>query len=313
MAQPLRLEFSGALYHLTACGNAQQPIFLDDTDRQQFLRLLGHEVGQQQWRCYVYCLMGNHYHLLIETPEPNLSCGLRRLHGTYTQWFNRRHRRVGHLLQGRFKSLLVEKDAYLLELCRYVVCNPVRACLVSSVQDWIWSSYRATADLQTAPAWLDVPGVLILFDADPAIARAAYQRFVADGVGQPSPWSQVTGQIFLGSPVFLERMERLLDGKTLANVPTAQTRPTRLSPEAVLQRVAAVYDVPTAAVLARFHRDAYQTAVYLLRRAANEPLHTVATRFRVSPSRVSMIQRALDGARLTPQQQLAFTKCNVQP
>lgn len=312
MARPLRLEFPGALYHLTARGNAQQSIFLDDTDRQQFLRMLGHEVLQQQWRCYVYCLMGNHYHLVVETPEANLSRGLRRLHGTYTQWFNRRHRRVGHLLQGRFKSLLVEKENYLLELCRYVVLNPVRANIAPAVQDWMWGSYRATMGLQAAPPWLDVPAVLSLFHTDPAIAQGAYQRFVAEGVGEPSPWSQVTGQVFLGSPDFLARMERRLDGKPLANVPATQTRPTRLSPDEVLRSVASIYGVPMAEVLDRSHRDAYQTAVYLLRRAANEPLQTVAIRFRVSPSRVSKIQHAIDTAPLTIQQQQAFTLCKVK-
>ena len=118
MARPLRLEFPGALYRITACGNAQQPIFLEDGDRHQFIRVLGREGQQQHWRCSVYCLMGNHYHLVIETPEPNLRRGLRRLHGTYTQWFNRGHQRLGHLLQGRFKRLLVEKECSLQELCR---------------------------------------------------------------------------------------------------------------------------------------------------------------------------------------------------
>lgn len=103
--------------------------------------------------------MDNHYHLVMETPEPNLSRGLRRLHGTYTQWFNRRHRRVGHLLQGRFKSLLVEKESYLLELCLYVVLNPVRAGMVTDAGDWVSSSYRATAGFQEKPDWLDVPTV----------------------------------------------------------------------------------------------------------------------------------------------------------
>lgn len=181
MARPLRLEFPGALYHITARGNAQQPIFLDDRDRQQFTRLLGHEVQQQRWRCYVYCLMGNHYHLVIETPEPNLSRGLRRLHGTFTQWFNRCHQRVGLLLQGRFKSLLVEKESYLQELWRYVVLNSVRAGMVSEAHGWAWSSYRATAGLQKAPDWLDVSAVLSLFDRHRATARIAYRRFVTEG------------------------------------------------------------------------------------------------------------------------------------
>jgi putative transposase len=312
MARPLRLEFPGALYHVTARGNAQQPIFLDETDRQRFLHLLGQEILQQRWRCYVYCLMDNHYHLVIETPEPNLSRGLKRLHGTYTQWFNRRHHRVGHLLQGRFKSLLVEKERYLQELCRYVVLNPVRAGVVEDAAAWAWSSYRATVGSQAAPEWLDRQTVLGLFGARPATTCQAYQRFVAEGRQQPSPWRQVTGQIFLGSPKFLERIERLLQGKPVHNVPRAHRSPTRLSADAVLQRVASTYRLPPERVLDRSHREAYQTAVYLLRRAANEPLQTVAVRFGISPSRVSKIQTALEGTPLTPAQGRVLDQCHVK-
>ncbi len=312
MARPLRLEFPGALYHLTARGNAQQSIFFDDTDRQQFIRLLAREVRQQHWRCYVYCLMGNHYHLVIETPEPNLSRGLRRLHGTYTQWFNRRHQRVGHLLQGRFKSLLVEKESYLQELCRYVVLNPVRARLVTEAGAWGWSSYQATVGLQAAPDWLDVSAVLSLFNRNASTARTAYRRFVAEGSGQPAPWKDVRSQIFLGGAEFLERIEQLVQGKPLANVPALHTRPTRLSPDEVLQRVAATYRLSVNAVLDRGHREAYQTAVYLLRRAANEPLQTVAIRFQISPSRISKIQKAVEAAPRSPKQSQAFAKCKVK-
>ena len=126
MTRPLRLEYAGALYHLTARGNAQAAIYLEDSDRHLFLELLGKEVKQQRWVCYAYCLMDNHYHLLIETPEANLVSGMRRLNGVYTQAFNRRHQRVGHVFQGRYKSILVDKDSYLQELCRYIVLNPVR-------------------------------------------------------------------------------------------------------------------------------------------------------------------------------------------
>ena len=132
MARPFHLKFPGALYHIiTARGNAHQPILLEDGDRHQFIRLLGREVQQQHWRCSVSCLMGNHDHLVIETPESKLSRGVRRLHGTYTQWFNRCHQHVGHLRQDRFKSLLVEKEGSLQELCRYVVLHPVRARMVA--------------------------------------------------------------------------------------------------------------------------------------------------------------------------------------
>jgi putative transposase len=312
MARPLRLEFPDALYHITARGNAQQSIFVDDTDRLQFLRLLGREIQQQRWRCYVYCLMGNHYHLVLETPEPNLSRGLRRLHGTYTQWFNRRHQRVGHLLQGRFKSILVEKESYLLELCRYVVLNPVRAGMVLAVEDWVWSSYRGTAGMQAAPDWLDVSTILALFDPVTTTAHTRYRGFVSEGIQQPSPWNQLSGQIFLGSPAFLDRMVQQLHGKSLTNVPVFQTQPTRPSPDDVLDQVTASYGVQLNAVLSRSHREAYQTAVYLLRRAANEPLQSVAIRFQISPSRVSHIQQMIESHPLSPQQQTIFAICKVK-
>ena len=312
MARPLRLEFPGALYHLTARGNAQQSIYLDDADRQRFLRLLAQEVRQQHWRCYAYCLMGNHYHLVVETPEPTLSRGLRRLHGTYTQYFNRRHRRVGHVLQGRFKSLLVEKENYLQELCRYVVLNPVRARLVQTTQDWPWSSYGQTVGLQPAPAWLDASAVLQLFVVEGERARLSYRRFVEEGVGLASPWTDITGQIFLGSPAFRERMEELLSGKPLANVPVEQTRPTRPSAEQVLQHVATLYQIPLTSLVKDTRSEAAKTAVYLLRRAVNEPLQTVAVRFGVSPSRVSQIQRTIEDGALTDQQRQVLTECKLK-
>ena len=150
MARPLRIEFSGALYHVTARGNAQQDIYLTDDDRQEFLSLLQRACDRYHWLCHAYCLMTNHYHLLIETQTPTLSKGMKYLNGTYTQAFNRRHKRVGHVFQGRYKGILVEKDSYLLELSRYIVLNPVRAHMVRSAKDWPWSSYRATAGFAKA-------------------------------------------------------------------------------------------------------------------------------------------------------------------
>jgi len=312
MARQLRLEYAGALYHVTARGNGRQDIYLNDKDRRRFLELLGEEVGQQHWRCYAYCLMGDHYHLLLETPEGHLSRGMRRLNGRYTQEFNRRHQRVGHVLQGRYKSILVEKEAYLLELCRYIVLNPVRARMVRQVQDWTWSSYRATVGRERGPEWLDVRGVHRFFHRTTGEAQHRYHQFVREGVAAPAPWAEVRGQIFLGRAPFLKKMANLVRRQSLTNVPHGQTHPTRLTGEEVLARVGRVYSLKPEALLTRAHAEAYQCAAWLLRRGANEPLGKVASRFGVSPSRISHIQRRLETQGLSRRQIQAKKQCEVK-
>ncbi|MBI2534293.1 MAG: transposase, partial [Deltaproteobacteria bacterium] len=163
MARPLRLEFNGAVYHLTSRGNARQKVFFSDTDRELFLETLAQVVSRYGWICHGYCLMANHYHLLVETPKANLSIGMRQLNGIYTQCFNRQHKRVGHLFQGRFKAILVQKESYLLELCRYIVLNPVRVKGGAEMGAWKWSSYRATAGLVLVPEFLSIDWLLEQF------------------------------------------------------------------------------------------------------------------------------------------------------
>lgn len=150
MARPLRLEFVGALYHVTSRGDRREPIYEGDEDRSAFLSVLSSVVDRFNWLVHAYCLMDNHYHLLIAMPDGNLAKGMRQLNGVYTQYGNRRHGRVGHLFQGRYKAILVQKESYLLEVSRYIVLNPVRARMVRSAGDWAWSSYRATAGRTSA-------------------------------------------------------------------------------------------------------------------------------------------------------------------
>ncbi|MEO1767343.1 REP-associated tyrosine transposase [Thiobacter aerophilum] len=294
MTRPLRLEFPGAVYHITARGDGRENIFLDDADRQTFLDLLAKEVRQQRWRLYAYCLMGNHYHLLLETPEANLVAGMRRLNGVYTQAFNRRHERVGHVLQGRYKSILVDRDSYLLELCRYVVLNPVRAGMVKRPEDWLWSSYRATVGKVPAPEWLQADWVLGQFGDDPAAAREAYRRFVRAGIGAESPWTQLKSQIYLGSEDFLARMGKLAAEREVEGVPRDHRQPARPSAEKLVEEVCKAYRCSAEDIRSRAHQPAFQAWVYLLRRAANLPLRDVARQAGVSPGRISQIQRALE-------------------
>jgi putative transposase len=216
MARPLRLEFAGALYHLTSRGNAQQDIFRDDADRRIFLRALADTVTHFGWLLYSYCLMGNHYHLVAETPSPNLSRGMRNLNGQYTQQFNRRHNRVGHLFQGRFTGILIERETHWLELARYVTLNPVRAGIIGAPEDWPWSSYRATAGVDPVPSWLSVASVLDNFGND----GRRYREFVLAGIGAESPWPSVRGQVFLGSDQFAEKLRSAINGRAIsAEVP----------------------------------------------------------------------------------------------
>lgn len=223
MSRPLRLEFPGAIYHVTARGNAQQATFLEDGDRAMFLACLGDVAARLGWVCHAYCLMDNHYHLLVETPEGNLSQGMRQVNGVYTQRFNRRHDRVGHLFQGRYKAIVVERDSYLLELCRYVVLNPLRARMVTQLARYPWSSYPATMGLTARPDWLSTTWLLGQFGGHRRVARTRYAEFVAHGVGQPSPWSAVRGHVLLGTDAFAEAMRLLLDGKdALKEIPRAQ-------------------------------------------------------------------------------------------
>ena len=154
MVRALRIEYPGALYHITSRGNKQENIYLTDEDKILFLEIFSHVCIRCNWICYAYCLMSNHYHLLIETPFGNLSKGMQLLNGIYTQKFNHIHSCVGHIFQGRFKAILVEKDSYLLELSRYIVLNPVRAKMVEAAVDWPWSSYQSTINQLTKPSWL---------------------------------------------------------------------------------------------------------------------------------------------------------------
>ena len=223
MARPLRIEFSGALYHVTVRGNDQQDIYADDSDRQKFLSLLQHTVDRYDWYCHAYCLMDNHYHLLIETNAPTLSKGMKFLNGTFTQFLNRRHKRVGHVLQGRFKAILVQKDSYLLELARYIALNPVRARMVRSAKDWPWSSYRATAGSHESAACLTTDWVLAGFAKTKNVAQQRYRDFVKQGKGQTSPWQDLKNQIYLGDDDFVSDMQSKLDPEqSLKGIPKKQ-------------------------------------------------------------------------------------------
>ncbi len=223
MARPLRLEHAGALWHVTCRGNERQAIFHDDQDRNLFLSVLSEAVQLFAWKLHAYVLMGNHYHLLLETPEANLSRGMHRINAVYSQKFNRHHERAGHLLQGRFKAILVEKERHLLELVRYLVLNPVRAGLVRDAGDWPWSNYLATAGLRRAPTWLETQWTISQFGSG-GDARHAYREFVAAGTCRlEKPWKSIANQLFMGSEDFRRRIRAMRVASPVSTeVPLAQ-------------------------------------------------------------------------------------------
>ncbi len=199
--------------HITSRGNAGQEIFRDDEGRLNFLKALEDVVTRYNWICHAYCLMPNHYHLLVETPAANLSRGMRQLNGVYTQGFNCRHNRVGHVLQGRYKAILVEKERHLSELARYIVLNPVRVRLARHPGAWRWSSYRATAGEEEPSDFLATDWILSQFHQDRDRAEKEYRKFVKEGSGI-DVWADLRGGVILGTERFVEALEPLLRGRS---------------------------------------------------------------------------------------------------
>jgi putative transposase len=232
MARPLRIEFPGALYHVTARGNERKRIVFDDEDREGWVDTLARAVRRYEWQVHAWCLMDNHHHLLLETPRPNLASGMRELNGTYAQSFNRRYGRWGHLLGGRYWSILVQREPHLLELCRYVVLNPIRAgAPPSSLPAYRWSSFRATAGLEPAPDYLVTGWTLGRFGTIAKRAQEAYRRFVAGGLGA-DPWRELQAGMYLGDDDFV----RAHQPRSLADpeITFEQREPIRASLEELL-------------------------------------------------------------------------------
>jgi REP element-mobilizing transposase RayT len=223
MARPLRIEFPGAVYHVISRGNALSPVFLDDNDHRIFMEILGKTVRRYRWLCHAYCMMTNHYHLLVETPDANLSGGMHLINGTYTQRFNRNHNRIGHVFQGRFKSIIVEKESYLLELVRHIAYNPVRAGMVNDLKEYCWSSYQATAGLEKPPEFLHTGWVLGQFGSTPEQARIAFDKYMHEPSAKACMPAKLYDLPILGSALFFEKMQPYLkERSSIREIPRKQ-------------------------------------------------------------------------------------------
>ena len=266
MARPLRLEFPGAVYHVLSRGHERSNIYRDNVDREKFLALLATISRDEQWVIHAYCFMSNHYHLLIETPVGGLSHGMRSLNGRYTQWFNLRRERTGHLFEGRFRSIVVQKDSHLLELMRYVVLNPVRARIVERPGDWRWSSYRATLGREEAPSWLDVDWTLAQFAARRPAAREAFRRFVLDAAGA-ARGAELERRPYLGDGAFLKKMQRLIEERGSADeIPVRFRRATGSNLDTIRGAVAREWRVPKESLARRRGGAEKKAAIFLARK-----------------------------------------------
>ena len=243
MARPLRCEYPGAYYHVTARGNDRTLIFRGRADYEAFLAAFELVIERYRWVCHAYCLMGNHYHLLLQTREANLAVGMRQLNGVYAQGFNRRHGRVGHVFEGRYAAILVETERYLLSLARYILRNPSTAGLCTQPGEWLWSSYRALLGQAPCPPLLECSLLLGGSGEQVKAQRAALARFIEDGEG-PAPWTELKGT-FLGSDRFARAMGRRA---TSNEIPRRQRDPVRPELRALLR-------TGSGAEIARAHRE----------------------------------------------------------
>ena len=271
MTRPLRVHIPGVLCHVMSRGNARQEIFLDTEDYNRFLARLAVTTTRFGVLCRAYCLMVNHFHLLLEPTTFPLSRMMHQLNSSYSQAFNRRHERVGHVLQGRFKSPMIDGDAYLRRVLRYIVLNPVRAGLVEQPSEWRWSSYRATAGLEAPPPFLTLDRVWQSFDADPSTAQRRYEAFVVDG--PPGRSDRLPGTMADGPEPFLARVREVLEQyRDDRDVPYAQRFGCRPSLERIFE------DAHDAAALNRGMCQAFQRHGYTLREIGDfvrRPAHTV--------------------------------------
>lgn len=237
MARPLRIQFDGAFYHVVSRGNERRDIVRDDADRQRRLFWLQRTVEIYGWRILAFALLDNHEHLFLETPRPNLSAGMQYLNGSYTSYFNRRHRRAGHLFQGRFRGHLIEQQGYFLEVSRYIHLNPVRAKLVARPEQWPWSSYPGYRDVRRVLPWVTYSRVLGEFGRRSGESRRRYARFVLAGLAEPpsSPFTAAVGGLVLGSLDFLAGLRNRLD---------------RLAPDPAIPQLDALRERPSLAEIA---------------------------------------------------------------
>lgn len=271
MGRPLRIEFPGALYHITSRGNERKNIFLDDSDRFRFFEFLKDYHDRYGILLHGFVLMDNHYHLILETPNGNLLKVMHGINGGYTGYFNRKYERSGHLFQGRYKGILVEKSTYLLQLSRYVHMNPVRAKIAKKPEQYRWSSYPAYIGKEKEHKWVEYSWILSTFGKGREAARRKYREYVEESLdkGMENPAKNLYGQIILGSEEFIEKIKGMFKGKTISKEIIERKRLLKISsPEDIIETVAKVFGVNRDSINGKNFRGsaARKTAIYLVQK-----------------------------------------------
>ncbi len=287
MARPLRIEYPGAFYHITSRGNERKDIFKDTEDKARFLSYL--ESSNQRYSAviHVYCLMDNHYHLLLETPSGNLSQIMHHINGAYTTYFNKRHQRYGHLFQGRYKAIIIEADEYAGELSRYIHLNPVRAGIVEKPEEYKWSSYQYYTGREKRPDWLRVDFILRYFSNKTSIAKRRYNEYVKAVLGKEyeNPLREVVASTILGRSDFVEEIkDKYLKGKVAdRDLPALR----ELSKEPTIEEI-------FKGVREEFREDAglsKKVAIFLSHRYTGRSLKEIGRYFGIGESAVSQASR----------------------
>jgi len=283
MARPLRIVFPDAFYHVTSRGNARSAVFKSKRDREKFLEYLGTATERYNAMIHAYCLMDNHYHLLVETPSANLPQIMRHINGGYTAYFNSKRATSGHLFQGRYKAIVVEKDEYAKELSRYIHLNPVRAKMVGSPAAYTWSSYNFYIGAKKSPEWLHRDFILGYFGGKTSAAQKRYREFVDSLVDREyeSPLNEVTGSVLLGTDQFIEFIkERYLSDKNPSrDLPALRQIVSGISMEKVIATVDATFEEGSALAKA--------VSIYLCRKYTGAKLSSIGDQFEMRDAAIS--------------------------
>lgn len=289
MARPLRIEYPGAFYHVTSRGNEQKDVFKSQRDREKFLDYLASATTRYGAVIHAYCLMSNHYHLLLETPEGNLSQIMRHINGAYTTYFNVKRKRAGHLFQGRYKAILVEADEYATELSRYIHLNPPRAGMVAKAEEYKWSSYRQYIGLDKAVEWLQTAFILGYFGGTAPEAGSRYRQFVEDLLDKEydSPLKATIASTVLGSEGFVRAIAaQHLGGKRAErSVPAVKGLAVRPSMEAIIGTI--------RMELGEKDESTRNMSIYCCRKFSGARLKEIGERFGISEAAVSQVSRRL--------------------